>query len=246
MDFTRSHHFVSSYDQSITKELRIKAEIYYQYIFNVPVELNHSSAFSLLNMGSGFERFFPDELINTGTGENYGIELTVEKTFHKNYFFLLTGSLYDSKYKGSDGILRNTDFNGNYSSRVMAGTEQKIGKGNTSLNFGGGITYAGGRRYSPVNLDSTLKSADVIFVDSERNTLQFKDFFRVDLRLGFKVEAKKVTHEFVLDIINLLDTKNILMISYDPDLALLKPGSPPYREEPQLGRLPVFFYKIHF
>jgi hypothetical protein len=246
MDFTRSHHFVLSYDQSVTKELRVKTEVYYQYIFNVPVELTHQSSFSLLNMGSGFERFFPDELTNTGTGENYGIELTVERTFHKNYFVLLTGSLFESKYRGSDGVLRNTDFNGNFATRMMAGMEKPIGKGNTSLNLGGGITYAGGRRYSPVNLDSSLKSADVVFIDDQRNTLQFKDFFRVDLRIGFKVEAKKVTHEFVLDIINLLDTRNILMLSYDPDIALLNPGANPVREEPQLGRLPVFFYKIHF
>jgi len=86
----------------------------------------------------------------------------------------------------------------------------------------------------------------VVFIDSERNTLQFKNFFRADLRIGFKVEAKKITHEFVLDIINLFNTKNILTMTYDPDIAAINPGVSPLREEPQLGRLPVFFYKIHF
>jgi hypothetical protein len=37
-------------------------------------------------MGGGFQRFFPDSLQNTGTGTNYGIELTVQKYFDKTFF----------------------------------------------------------------------------------------------------------------------------------------------------------------
>ena len=67
-----------------------------------------------MNLGSGFSHFFPGNLENTGTAENYGAELTIEKYFSKKFFFLMTTSLYNSTYKGSDGIKRNTDFNGNY------------------------------------------------------------------------------------------------------------------------------------
>lgn len=247
LDFTRSMHFVLSYDHVFTKYFRIKAETYYQYLYNVPVDKLSSSSFSLLNMGSGFDRFFPDELINDGTGNNYGLELTVERNFYKNYYLLATGSLFESNYRGSDGVQRNTDFNGRFASRAMVGYEKAVGKSKqTSLNFGGGVTYAGGRRYSPVDIDSSIRSADVVYDDSKRNTLQFKDFFRVDVRLGFKVEAKKVSHEFVLDIINLLNTRNILTLTYDPEIALTRPNDNPLVEQPQLNRLPVFFYKIHF
>ena len=61
-------------------------EVTFQYVYNVPVELNPSS-FSLINMGSGFARFFPDSLKNTGTGYNYGLEVTVQKYFDKSFFF---------------------------------------------------------------------------------------------------------------------------------------------------------------
>ena len=84
-----------SYDHSFSQQLRVKAETYYQSLFDVPVTITPSS-FSLLNQGSTFERFFPDTLVNKGTGENYGIELTLEKFFNNHYFFMLTGSLFDS------------------------------------------------------------------------------------------------------------------------------------------------------
>lgn len=247
MGLTKSHHFVASYEKSFSKVFRLKGEVYYQYLFNVPVEAMRNSSFSLLNMGSGFDRFFPDKLNNSGTGDNYGLELTMERSFFKNYFFLLTGSLFESTYKGSDGVKRNTDFNGRFASRCMVGGEKAISSSKrTKLTYGLGVTYAGGRRYSPVDVAASILEADAVFVDSLRNTLQFKHFFRTDLRVGIKKDAKKVTHEFMLDIINVFNTRNILTLSYDPDIALKNPGMNPLREEPQLGLLPVFFYKIHF
>jgi len=247
MGLTKSHHLVASYDKSFSKVFRMKAETYYQHLFNVPVEALQPSSFSLLNMGSGFDRFFPSQLTNTGTGTNYGAELTLERSFFKEYFLLLTGSLFESTYKGSDGIQRNTDFNGRFATRCMIGGEKAILKNKrTKFAYGLGVTYAGGRRYSPVDEAASLLEADAVFVDSLRNTLQFKNFFRTDLRVGFKKDAKKVTHEFMLDIINVFNTRNILTLSYDPDIPLTQPGKSPLREEPQLGLLPVFFYKIHF
>ncbi|NOT38584.1 MAG: HAMP domain-containing histidine kinase, partial [Saprospiraceae bacterium] len=38
----------------------------------------------------------------------------LEKFYSKGYYFLFTTSIFESKYKASDGILRNTAFNGNY------------------------------------------------------------------------------------------------------------------------------------
>ena len=103
MGLTKSAHAVLGYDWGISRNLRLKAETYYQHLYNIPVT-EQPSSFSLINAGSGFSRLFPDSLVNEGTGHNYGVELTLEKFFSKNYFFLLTGSLFDAKYKGSDGI----------------------------------------------------------------------------------------------------------------------------------------------
>ncbi len=64
-----------------------------------------------------------DSLVNNGTGRNYGVELTVERFFHESYYFLVTTSLFDSRYKGSDGISRNTAFNTRYVLNALAGKE---------------------------------------------------------------------------------------------------------------------------
>ncbi|MDO1448533.1 TonB-dependent receptor [Rhodocytophaga aerolata] len=241
LGFTRSHHFVLSYDHSLSRQVRVKAEAYYQSLFKVPVSIVPSS-FSLLNQGSTFERFFPDTLTNAGTGENYGIELTLEKFFNNHYFFMLTGSLFESTYKGSDGVKRNTDFNGNFALNLLGGTEYTVK--NKTFTLGGKLTWAGGRRHSPVDEIATQKANDVVIIDELRNTLQFPNYFRADIRLGFKLNSKRLTHEIALDLVNLFNIKNMLSVTYVPDR--LNPEAGYLRQEYQLGFLPLFYYKIDF
>ena len=83
----------------------------------------------MLNTGASFKTDLADSLANNGTGRNYGIELTVEKFFSNGYYGLFTASLYDSKYTASDGVERNTAFNGKYVFNLLFGKEWKVGRG---------------------------------------------------------------------------------------------------------------------
>jgi len=243
MDFSKSIHSVLSYSLRLNKSMRFKSEVYYQYLYNIPVEIT-PSAFSLVNTGSGFARFFPDSLQNTGTGENYGIEFTLEKFFDQSFFFMTTISLYESKYRGSDGVLRNTDFNGNYIVNGLAGKEFKLGKkDNQILAFGVKVTYAGGRRYGFVDTVATNAQKEIVFLDEGFNSLKFKDYFRFDMKVNYTLNTKKITHEFGLDLVNVLNTVNYSGLTYYPN-----PDNPsqPYQFRRQLGFLPIFYYKIDF
>ena len=241
--FTRSIHQVIGYDLSLSQNLHIKAEAYYQYLYEVPIDI-YSSSFSLLNQGSGFTRIFPDTLANKGTGKNYGVELTAEKFFSKDFFFMITASLYNSKYSGSDNVERNTDFNGNFALNGLLAKEYKIGKNkNSVLTTGTKITYAGGSRYTPADTAASALESVLVGIDSLRNSRQFKNYFRWDIKIGFRANRKKITHEIGLDLINILNTKNILGLIYSPNV---KNPTDVIREEYQLGFLPLFYYRIDF
>ncbi|MBR9923240.1 MAG: TonB-dependent receptor [Bacteroidetes bacterium] len=235
----KSHHLVLGYERLLGKSFRLKAETYYQYLFDIPVEVE-SSSFSLLNSGSGFSRFFPDTLTNTGTGRNYGVELTLEKFFSDGYYFLITGSVFDSKYEGSDGVLRNTVFNGRYAFNGLFSKEFTFNKG-SALNIGAKVTYTGGRWYGPVDLDESQKQLEIIWEDEGAFTQQFPAYFRVDAKLSYRWNRPKVTHEFAVDFVNVFDRENILTLTFAPE----HPQGP-IVEEYQLGFLPIFFYKLDF
>jgi len=245
MGFTRSQHFVMGYDFNVSKEFRLKVETYYQYLWNIPV-YKIPSGISLVNQGASFTRFFPlYNFENSGTGQNYGIELTLEKFFSKHYFFLWSTSLFDSKYTGSNGKTYNTDFNGNYVTNLLAGLEYGLGKTKkNTLSFGTKLTYAGGRRYSPADIAASNRIYDIVPQEDKINSLQFPNYFRFDLRVAYKVNNKKTTHEIALDLVNVLDTRNVLALSFAPDPR--RPTADPLIRNYQLGRLPLFYYKVDF
>ncbi len=242
MDFSKSIHSALAYEKSLKKGFTIRTEVYYQYLYNIPVTLAPSS-FSIINQGSGFARFFPDSLVNEGTGTNYGIELTVQKFFDKSFYILFTASVYDSKYKGSDGIERSTSYNSLYASNMLFGKEFKLNAKHL-IGIGGKITVAGGRRYGYIDLPATNLQKELIFSDSLFNERQFKDYFRADLKILWRMNAAKVTHEIGLDLVNLFNTRNLLGLAYAPNLA--DPTVEPLAEKTQLGFLPIFYYKIEF
>jgi hypothetical protein len=242
MGLTRSFHSVVGHEWYLKPDFRLKTEVYYQHLFDIPVGVATNS-FSLINQGSGFSRFFPDSLQNTGTARNYGIELTVEKFFSKAFFVLVTGSLFDSKYKGSDGIERNTDFNSNYAVNLLVGKEFTF-KNKDRLSLGTKVTTAGGRRYGIVDREASDLQKEIIFSDSLYNEFQFRPYFRLDLKVNYNINRGRFGHEFALDFVNVTRHRNILNLTYAP-----VPGDTdanPIRENYQLGFLPVFYYRIQF
>ncbi|MBA2612895.1 MAG: TonB-dependent receptor [Bacteroidetes bacterium] len=245
LGFTKSQHFVLGYDYFVTKHLKFKTEVYYQYIWNAPVYVVPSSV-STLNSGATFNRFFPIyTMVNNGSGYNYGLEFTVEKLFHKHYFFMFSGSLFESKYTPSNGKTSNTNFNGNYMTNLLGGYEFNVGKNKKDiLSLGGKITYGGGKRYSPVNIAASNAVMDVVAQDDKVNTLQFPAYNRLDLRVSYKINGKKVATEIALDLVNVLSTKNILALSYAPDPSNINAN--PLVQNYQLGFLPLFYVKFDF
>lgn len=242
LDFTKSHHFVLGYDVLPVKDWRIKSEIYYQMLYNIPVT-NNPSSFSMLNAGASFNPNEQGNLTNTGTGTNYGVELTIEKFFSKGYYGLLTGTLYESKYKGSDKIERNTAFNGKFVYNVLVGKEFKFGKSKkNALSLDAKLTQAGGRYYTPVDLAaSQMARQQILKGDDYAYSLRNTDFFRLDIKTGvtFNSSKRKISQSIFFDVQNITNNKNVFAQRYNPVTNSINTAY-------QIGLFPNFIYKIQF
>jgi len=242
LGFTRSHHFVAGYDLKFAKNWRAKIETYYQMIDRVPVEREPSS-FSLLNIGDDFG--FPSDVFNlenSGTGTNIGIEFTVEKFFSGGFYGLLTTSVFDSKYKGSDGIERNTAFNNGYVINVLAGKELKFNpKSRFTFTFDTKITTAGGRFFTPVDIEASMNNQSTVLLEELAFSERFDNYFRFDVKFGFKMNSKKrrISHQFFVDIQNVTNRDNIFARQFNRQTNMVN-------ETFQLGFFPDFLYRIQF
>lgn len=241
LKFTKSHHFVLGYQHRFNYGINAKIETYYQYLFDVPVT-QESSTFSMVNFGSDFNTALPDYLVGDGTAENYGIELTLEKYLDKGFYFLITSSLYESKYVASDGNEYNSAFNGNFTFNALAGYEIRFPEGekfSNSMTFDTKFTYNGGKRYTPVLVDESIAAGQEIRDWSLTNTEKYPDYIKLNFRLAFKMVGKKVTQEWALDIQNLTNRKNIFVEEFNPQ-------SGTFQRTYQTGFLPIGQYRLYF
>lgn len=220
LDFTRAIHGILAYDVNIANNIRIKTELYYQYMYSVPVR-KRKDYFSSINLGADFNSPNVDSLVSNGTGENYGIELTIEKFYSQGYYFLITGSVFESKYVGSDNVYRNTAFNGNYVFNILGGKEFKI-KERHIIGIDAKITYAGGKRYVPIDLQASIAYGDEIRNGAHAYEKQYPEYFRMDVKPSYKLNTKRFTHEISVDIQNITQHDNVFQQIYDLNTKSIK------------------------
>jgi len=238
MDFTRAHHIVLGYDHTFSADFRLKSEVYYQSLDQVPVE-NFPSTFSMLNTGVDFGT--PDEydLVNTGKGRNYGVELTLEKFYSKQYYFLVTTSVFKSEYQASDLQWRSTAFDSNFIINLLGGKEWNVGKRDNNFGVDVKLTTAGGRPFTPINLEASNEAGEEILDYNRAFQERFDNYFRTDVKIYLRMNRPRVTHEIALDIQNITNRENPYINRYNTrtmDISI----------ENQLGLFPIPQYRILF
>jgi hypothetical protein len=240
----KAHHYVLGYEKRITENLIGKIEVYYQYLYNLPVENNDTSYYCTINEGIEYKYV---ELVNKGVGKNYGVEISIERFFNNNFYFLVNGSLFDSKYKSLENVWRNTRYNNNYTVNILGGKEFKnMGrKHNQSLALNTKIFFEGGQRYIPVIRDAQGNVAvdpenDKYFDFSKAYNDKLDNIFLMNFSASYKFNKPRATHEIFLDLMNITNSQARMAEYYDES----KPGKVAYTT--QFHFFPNLMYRVYF
>jgi hypothetical protein len=238
LGFVNSHHYVLGYDQMIFPDLRLKAEVYYQQINGAGID-PFSSSFSTLNFGADFDIPDRNNLVAAGEGRNQGIELTLEKFFARKYYFLVTSSFFDSQYRGSDNVWRNTAFNGQYVINTLVGKEWSFGPRSNTLSLDLNVTAAGGRFVTPIDLEASRAAGFEVRDESNAFSEKMNDYLRADVKILYRLNRPKLTHEIGLEIQNVTNNINDFRTVYNRRTEMIQ-------RETQIGFFPIPLYRIYF
>lgn len=235
LDFSKAHHFGLTYDWSISQNLHLKIEPYYQYLYHIPIEEN--SSFSIIN----YQEFYLDRILtNKGLGKNFGIDITLEQYMKSGFYYMITGSLFKSKYKGGDHIWRNTRLDKRYMLNILAGKEWMIGKLKQNvLSVNGRLFFQGGGRYTPVDEERTYEEHDIVFDEAKAYSKRFNPSFNGDISISYRINKKKISHEFSLKILNVGMSTGMHFYEYNENTDKIK-------KTDGLGMIPNISYKIYF
>jgi hypothetical protein len=204
LDFAKAHHVVLSYDWSISEHLRLKVEPYFQYLYDIPVE--KGTPMSMINHRD-FLLMLP-VLVSDGKGENYGIDFTLERYLYEGYYYLLTASLFESRYMGGDGVWRNTRLNRNYIFNALGGKEWKTGKQKQNmLSLSLRFTLQGGEHYIPVDEAASRATQSIVYDNSRAFEPKLSPEFISHFTVAYKINRNKLSHEISLKMINVTGNK---------------------------------------
>lgn len=237
LGMTKSNQAVLSMEYQVSNNWNFKTEVYYQNLDNVPVEIR-SSSFSALNLGADFSVPSRDSLTNEGRGKNIGAEFTIERAFSNGFYALSTLSIFDSKYKGSDDIWRSTAFDNGYVGNILTGKEFEFNE-KYSIAFDTKLTIAGGRKYTPINLEASILEGEAVFDEQSSFSNQYKDYFRTDLKITIRENKKRYSQSMSFDLQNISNTENVFGQSYDASNRKIETNN-------QLGFYLVLDYKLTF
>lgn len=210
LNVTKADHFVLSYDWRVSENMSLKFEPYYQSLYDVPVIAGSSE--SLINYE--WDMYFNKPLVNDGTGSNIGIDVTVERYMKDGFYYMVTASFFDSKYKGGDGIERNTSYNRNMVVNVLGGKELKVRKNNL-LSINGKVAFMGGNRFTPPNQALSREAEMVILDESRAYEWQEENKLFVDVAANYRINRKMVSHVLMLQAKNVLMTEEMFGWAYD-------------------------------
>lgn len=238
LKLSKAHHAVLGYDFVLNEHEHIKTEVYYQHLFNVPISKDPTSTYSILNSTDGFPS---ESLSNSGLGRNYGLELTYERFLFKNLYYLLSASLYESKYKAADGNWYDTRFNTNFATSLTIGKEWSLKNKAKSRTIGANIKsiYVGGFRYTPIDLNASIAAGETKYVTSQTYQKRMPDYYRLDIRLSLKRNYKRITSTVAIDIQNTTNRKNVGGQYFDD-----KTGNVKYWYQTTL--IPILSYRLEF
>lgn len=233
LDLTKAHHIDASYATILSGDVQLKTGVFYQSLYDVPVG---SGNFSAINFLEGLP---PADLVNEGTGKNYGLDVTAEKQFFNKHYILVGGSYYESKYALEDGIEKDSRFNGKYTFSAIHGKEWTKESKRRTIGLNSRVLYLGGMRQSPVLIESSQLAGETFYDPNNLYAEKLGDYFRLDLRLSFRKNKPGYTRTFAIDIQNLTNQQNDAYQYYDRVQAKTV-------MKYHLGIIPLLVYRVDF
>lgn len=238
LDFTRAHHISLAYDFIIKENHHLKIEPYFQYLYNAPIIPD--STFCFINLQGGDDLFISDKLVNKGKGMNYGIDITFEQYMTKGFYYMITASIFSSRYKTDLGKWYDTRYNRKYAINMLGGKEWMVGKNRRNmLGLNLRLTFQGGERFSPINDLESINQETAVYNENIPFSKSLSPAFVGYVGVKYRVNRRKTAHEFVAQINNFTGYKDYYGHRFNHATGKVEP-------EREANMVPEISYKIEF
>lgn len=193
----------------LKEDLRPTVEVYWQHLYDVPVENDPNSAFSL-----GNQRVVHGPAVGEqGRGAQRGRRGLVGEILHA------LGTSRPAMWKRATRrwtAWRNSRFHVGPVANVLAGKEWKLGPEGKDRVLTTGLRYTvmGGRYATPIDPQASIAAGGQKDGD-DAWSLKGDAVHKVDAVVSYRVGRPKASHEFKVDVQNVLNASTTVLRYYD-------------------------------
>lgn len=197
--YIQSTHYVAGMQYLPKESLRFTVEGFYKQYANYPVSAG--TGISLANQGADFGSIGSEKINSVGKGICYGFEVFAQQKLTNKVFYVLSYTFVRSRFSGSDGKLIASSWD--YQHLVSSTLGYKF---TSSWQLGLKYRFSGGAPYTPFDLAASQQNYVLLGTGvldyTKINTQRLNAFNQLDIRVDKKVNFRKVSLDFYIDVQN--------------------------------------------
>jgi hypothetical protein len=229
-----ARHFIFGISHLLSENTRLTVEVYDKGYKYLPLDASQPT-FSIIDQIVIDGLFHnPNQLEGVGQAYSRGIEIMLQKKLAKNFYGMISASWFRSKYRDYNGIWRNRSYDNRVTFNIEGGY-----KPNNKWEFSLRWIYAGGRPYTPFNMNASQQVFQGVYDNSQTNMLRMPDYHSLNIRFDRRFHFSRSNLILYVSVWNAYGRKNIT--SYDWDEFTNEQS-----ESTQWGLLPIFGLEFEF
>ena len=229
-----AYHFILGISHLLSEDTRLTVEVYDKEYSHLPLDASQPT-FSIIDQ-IVIDGIFhnPNQLTDNGRAFSRGIELMLQKKLAKNLYGMISASYFRSKYRDHYGEWRNRSYDNRITFNIEGGY-----KPNNKWEFSLRWIYAGGRPYTPFNVNASQYAFQGVYDDTQTNLLRMPDYHSLNIRFDRRFHFSGSNLIFYLSVWNTYGRKNLTSFDWDE-------FKNEQSESRQWGLLPIFGLEFEF
>ncbi|MFA5835098.1 MAG: TonB-dependent receptor [Bacteroidota bacterium] len=198
-------HYIVGIDHILGEAAKASVEIYQKEYYDFPVDPSDPSLFLVDEIFYRNGLYFHHKpLSNDGKARSRGIELTLQKKLAKDFYGIVSATLFRTEYKGADDVWRNRVFD----NRIILSAEGGY-KPNSEWEFSARWIYAGGTPYTPFDLTQSSQLKRGIFNSNKINGSRYPAYHSMNVRFDKRFHFEHSNLVLYLSAWNVYNQKNV-------------------------------------
>ncbi len=197
--YQRSDHYVIGLEFLPKNTTRFTIEGFYKQYGNMPVSVR--DGVNLANRGGDFNVLGNEDVISTGKGRAYGVELFAQQKLTRRFYGVFSYTLFVSQFSGADGDYVSSAWDNRHLLSLTWGY-----KFPRNWELGLKFRFQGGAPYTPFDETASrqnyLSLGEGVLDNAKLNQNRLGVFHASDVRIDKKWNWEKMTLDVFLDVSN--------------------------------------------